>query len=427
LLNLVNSKIIRLVKGLDLRSPECLGKTLLALLLLSVFLNVDFPIGPVNLNPQDLLFLPVAAFFLVRIVFFSERKPRPFSFALIVPVGLLILYGILQAPFVKSQIRVIAEIVQLLEVFLLIFILGRASSLELGQDDIELILFLFYIFSIAGAINDLVYVALTGRHFLGNIWFLFGSLIYGLFYALYRAMFTGEKIHYFSLPLFAAAIIFSESRGLWLVVIISIGFISLLSRKVRVRVVPVVSVLLVAAIIAGLFGALPRSVTASFNSLFTGSQGRDVRFYRWAVHGLMFLDHPMGVGLGNGRFHTPDYVVFDADKLDASPGITKFDSDGPMPAVSPHSDWFALLGETGFIGVILYGVFWGVIFKDILLTKEWSTETLVIATFLASLFAQSFIKLQLMTGGGVAIVFAYYFYRKFAVTTTFKKKYLGKE
>ena len=425
-MNLVNSQISRIVKELEPRSPEFWGKLLLALLLLSVFLNVDFPVGPVNLNPQDLLFLLVAVFFAVRLFLSSDIELRPFSPSLVLPIGLLILYGIFQAPFVTSQIRALAEIIQLLEVFLLVFILGETSPLELKKDDITLILFLFYIFSIAGAINDLVYVAVTGRHFLGNIWFYFGSLIFGLFYALYRAMFTGEKVHYFSLPLFAAAIIFSESRGLWLVVVISIGFISLLSRRVRIRVVPVVSVLLVVAIIAGLFGALPRSVTASFSSLFTGSQGRDVRFYRWAVHGLMFLDNPMGVGLGNGRFHTPDYVVFEADKLDATPSITKFDSDGPMPAVSPHSDWFALLGETGFIGVILYGIFWGVIFQNILLTKEWSAETLIIGTFLASLFAQSFIKLQLMTGGGVAIVFAYYFYRKFAITTTFKKKYLGK-
>jgi len=387
-------------------------KLLLCVLLLSVYIPVDFTFSNFNINPQDIVFALVFLLFVAKILVSRKRKLKLFDKRILLPIGGLIAYGALQLPFVQSPFRISVELIQLLQIVLLVFILSGDNFVALLDQDVSGILKIFFYFSLIGAMNAIGYSLVTGNRFVGvwSLWFMFGSLSYGFFYSFYHLTFSKNKIHFFSLAIFTAAIVLSRTRGLWITIPLSIGFIFLTHKRARGRILRYSLVLLIVLTGFASIVDVPPQITSRFYSIFTGTQMRDARFYRWLTSALIFLDHPLGVGLGNTRYYTLSYAVKTSPEYQA---VTREQMQGVTGAyLAGHSDWFTLLAETGLIGVFLYGWFWLLLMKDLAVRRIWNTKALVLATALTSIFASTFIGGCLLNGGGLAIIFMYYLYKR---------------
>jgi len=387
-------------------------KLLLYVLLLSVYIPVDFTFRNFNINPQDIVFALVFLLFVAKILVGGKRKLTLFDKRILLPIAGLITYGILQLPFVQSQFRASVELIQLLEMILLVFILSGNNFVELLDQDISRIVKIFFYFSLIGAMNAIGYSLVTGNRFVGvwSVWFTFGSLSYGFFYSFYHSIFSKNKIHFLSLAIFTAAIGLSRTRGLWITIPLSMGFIFLTHKRAQGKILVYSLVLLI--VLAGFASIvdLPANITSRFLSVFTGAQGRDARFYREATSGLIFLDHPLGVGLGNARHYTLQYLIPGSPQYQKFSAMKGQEISGPV--YGAHSDWFSMLAETGLVGVFLYGWFWAIIMRAVIRDCKTTSKTLTVATFLTALFLGTFIGSSVLSGGGIGILFAYYLYKR---------------
>ena len=390
---------------------------LLSFLLVSSYLPVSLEFGFANLTPRDLVVV-IIGLVLVWRFFFGGGEISGYEFlrvpALWSVLGLTI-YGAFQIPFAESKVRVLIEILQLSEVLLLGLLLWGKWGKEITERDISIVLNIFFWFSLLGALNSAIYATMTGNQFVGSasVWFAFGSISYGFFYSLYRALLTEKRWYFVPLGIFFWAIIISEHRGLWMTLILASLVMFFTYSILRKRLIIFGVVILSFLLIVGYFGIIPNSVTNHFDSIISGRVFQDVRFYRWASYGLMFIDNPFGVGLGNARYNIRNFAVFEPSKIGVP--ASKLNSSGPPGGsiIGAHSDWFALLGETGVVGVILYGIFWGVILKEIVFaSKNCSIQFLTVGSFLLVIFGSSFVALKLLVGQGVTMVMMYYFLTK---------------
>lgn len=237
-------------------SPSSTGKLhkfLLWALLLSVYLPVDFTFRNFNINPQDIVFTLVFLLFVAKILVGEKHKLKLFDKRILFPIVGLMTYAILQLPFVQSQFRVSVELIQLLEMVLLIFILSGDNFAELLDQDISGILKIFFYFSLIGAMNAIGYSLVTGNRFVGvwSLWFILGSLSYGFFYSFYHSISSKNKIYIFFLAVFTVAIVLSRTRGLWIQIPLSIGFIFLTHRNIRGKILAYSLILLIVLVDTG--------------------------------------------------------------------------------------------------------------------------------------------------------------------------------
>jgi len=389
---------------------------LMGIVLLSDYLPINLELGYANITPHSISLAITGLFFLWwLIVKRGESLDYEFSSGLVVfPIIGLIAYGFCQLPFVESPLRVVVEVVQLSGILLVSIILWGSEWPEITDKDIKNVLRIFYWFSFIGTVNAGIYATLTGNQFVGSasVWFAFGSIAYGFFYAFYKVIFSGNKYYYIPLVVSAWAIVLSEQRGLWLAVFFAIAVVFVIYREIRVKLVTFAVPLLIVLLLVGYFGLIPPGIVDHYDSIISGRIFHDARFYRWATHGQMFLKNPFGVGLGNARYHIRDYVAFDPAKLGASPSVFNSNSPPQGSIIGAHSDWIALLGETGVVGVLLYGTFWFFILRKVIFGGPSNFYSLTLISFLLVLFASSFISLKLLTGSGVTVVLIYYFLKR---------------
>jgi hypothetical protein len=76
------------------------------------------------------------------------------------------------------------------------------------------------------------------------------------------------------------------------------------------------------------------------------------------------------------------------------------------------------LAEAGLIGVFLYIWFWCIIMRDIVLKRFHSIDSFIVATFLVTIFVNTFLgNVFLTAGGGLEVIFFYYLTRRTSVIT----------
>ncbi len=177
---------------------------------------------------------------------------------------------------------------------------------------------------------------------------LTGHLVASVFYAA-------------AFALISAALILSWSRGAWL------GFgISIIVTLVALprRILHGLGILILVTALGGIVwasGRLPASITDRIASAtqetfsFTDVRGVDVtpfnyalveRLAHWQAALNMAADRPfLGVGLGNYEVAYPAYRLMNWD----------------LPLGHAHNFYLNVLGETGIIGLLSYGVFWCIV------------------------------------------------------------------
>lgn len=398
-------------------------KLLLCVLLLSVYLPVNFKFRNFNINIYDGVFTMIFLVFIAQILVSRRFKLKIFDEWILFPIIGLIIYSLFQLFFVRSQFRIVVESLQLLVAILLIFILSGNNFVKLSDSDLSKILRILFYFSLIGAINSIGYSVIIGKRFVGvwRVWFVFGSLSYGFFYSFYHLMFYKKKMYYIFLAVFIVAVVLSRTRGLWISIPLSIGFISLTHKEVRKKILRYSFAFLILFTIFVSVIKLPPNITSKFYSIFTGTQGFWERPERWLTNLRIFQDYPLGVGLGNSRYFAldymlPSYIGYDIYKKKIGQEVTG-------PTYGGHSDWFTLLAETGLVGVVLYACFWLLIMKNLIFRKIYSTEALVLATFLISIFAGTFISGYILEGRGLEIIFVYYIFMRIMVQKSNLKSY----
>jgi len=203
--------------------------------------------------------------------------------------------------------------------------------------------------------------------------------------------------------MFLFAIIFSLTRGLWIINFILIFFIFAVIGKIssRVRMVVLYLIIFIVAFFTISFFGIPSIIKERFFSIFTGGQLRNARFYVWLTGVKIFLSYPSGIGLGNFPVYSPHFALPQVFMIPG--GLFK---EGIIRG--PHSDWFSLLAETGTIGVLLYLLFWYQILKVVFHTSGCSALSLTLRTYVLSIFLFSFIEDLIMSGYGTKIVLFYY-------------------
>lgn len=393
---------------------------LIVILLLTLYLPIDMTFPNININIHDPILLLIGLSFISYFLVGKRHRVRVFDKLILLPVIGFILYGLFQLPFVTSKLLVFITMLQLLEIVVLVCIMSDSKFLTLSDRDIHNILRIFFYFSLTGAIITAIYALITGLRFEGvwQVWFAFGSLSYGFFYCFYHCIFSkGKKYYFFPLAIFTITIILSLTRGRWISILLSIFFIFLIHKKVsgkRVqgRIIGYLAAFFIifALVIHSL--EVPPRITDRFYSIFYGTQQRDLRFYSWKAAMEMFVDHPLGVGLGNYRYYSTDYAYVHEIFEGWARRITKEKGSRVTgPRMEAHGDWFLILAEAGIIGIVLYAIFWFRIMKYVIFMKFPNIYALITATFLVSIFVNAVINsIFYVGGGGIAIVFIYFIY-----------------
>lgn len=395
-------------------------KLLLFLLLLTLYLPIDMTFPNININIHDSVLFVIGLSFVSYILVGKRYHLRVFDKVILLPVIGFILYAVFQLFYVTSRLLVLITVIQLLEIAVLVFVLSDSKFLTLSDRDIYNILRIFFYFSLTGAIITTIYALITGLRFEGvwGVWFAFGSLSYGFFYSLYHCIFAeGKKYYIFPLAIFTMAIILSLTRGRWISILLSIFFIFLTHRKasgkrIQGRIIGYLAAFFIIFAVTIYTFEIPSRITDRFYSIFYGTQQRDLRFYGWQAAMEMFVDHPLGVGLGNYRYHSIDYAHVHEIFEGWSRRITREKGSRINgPRMEAHGDWFLILAEAGIIGVVLYAIFWFRIMKHVVFRRFQNIYTLITATFLVSIFANAVINsIFYCGGGGIAIVFIYFIY-----------------
>jgi probable O-glycosylation ligase (exosortase A-associated) len=141
------------------------------------------------------------------------------------------------------------------------------------------------------------------------------------------------------LCLFVAGIIGTASRGAFLAVLASLGYLVLNSRK------KILAISIGAIVLAFVAVLAPSSYFERMETIGAPQDDNSAlrRITAWKASINMAIEHPFGVGAGNfnsayGRFYRPS----EADQIL---------SYGSRAWISPHSIYFLVLGEYGFIGL----------------------------------------------------------------------------
>ena len=133
------------------------------------------------------------------------------------------------------------------------------------------------------------------------------------------------------LGVFAAAVVLTRSRGAAVVAVAAWGY--LLSRRHGVwKALALIAVLLLA------FLAVPNPLTDRFRG--TGDPFAYDRIVMWKAAWRIFLDHPLGVGVGNFKY----YWHLARDPVEG--GIVRYLKD----TWTPHSEFLSILSELGIPG-----------------------------------------------------------------------------
>jgi len=140
--------------------------------------------------------------------------------------------------------------------------------------------------------------------------------------------------------LIVVGIIGTQSRGAGLALIASSAYFIFFSGK-KLKSFLIVGVCLFVGLIFVSPFYLERMKTISSYDQDSSVQGR---FAAWKAASMMALDHPLGVGAGN--FNSA-YGRHYRDQIDTSRFFAS------QRWISPHSIYFLVLGEYGFIGVLI--------------------------------------------------------------------------
>jgi len=396
---------------------ERFKKLLLYAFAVSIFIPVQFVVGGlINIKIEYLFFVPILLIFLFENLIKGKRDLKIFDDKIVILLLGLIVYSLILLPFQEYYFRTSVEVVQLFQLIIFAFILTKDNFVKLSRRSIERMIKLIFYISLIGAINSLIYFIITGNPFAGasSRWFIFGSLAFGFFYSFYYLIFSEKKWrHLIFLLLFTVTLIVKQTRGLWIiiplsVIIILFFYFGKLKKKAFKRLTLFILLCIFCITILGFTHQIPTSTTERFKSIFAGTQFLYERPYRWQTCIKMFFDHPFGVGLGNHRYYAVQYAV---PGLERSVGIIKRTQGNEVtgPRLSPHSDWFRLLAEAGLMGLMLYFLFWTRILKKTLLKKFPNISSLIMATFLVSIFLGTFVG-EFITQAGSIIILSYYLF-----------------
>lgn len=376
------------------------------------------------MNFFDAVFLGLAFLFVGRCWVLGKTRLRFFDGRLLYPMAGLSLCALFQMPFVQSAFRVNAGLYRIAQVACLALILSGKNFVRLSDRDARVFLKVFYYFSLLGAAIAVVYSLTTGRRFYGiwSVWFVFGSLAYGFYYSFYRLFFGKRRrwLEYAALFLFIWAIMLSRTRGLWLSIPLSIGLVVLIHHRHFGRFWRIRNIILLLICVVEIccIAAISGEIKARGASIFTGEQKRDARVYRWMTSLNVFLDHPWGVGFGNNRYYTLDYAIEESPDYAKVLKLRQGASEVTGPRYGAHSDWFTFLAEAGFAGVFLYAWFWIIILRDIICRRFRCVDTFIAATFLMTLFINTFLgNIFLASGGGMEVILFYYLTRRISSAT----------
>lgn len=135
-------------------------------------------------------------------------------------------------------------------------------------------------------------------------------------------------------------VITTSSRGASIALIVSIVYAIIKSKKKHIAISAVILILPIVLIVTPAF-YLTRMETITDYETDSSVMGR---LTAWKAATMMAIDWPLGVGAGN--FNTA-YGRFYRDKLDRSKMAAS------QRWISPHSIYFLIIGEYGFIGLIL--------------------------------------------------------------------------
>jgi O-antigen ligase len=155
---------------------------------------------------------------------------------------------------------------------------------------------------------------------------------------------------------------------------------------------------------------LPR-IQARIISIVQLSQGFLARPARWLAGMSVLRSHPFGVGLGNYATAVQDFTlrgmisyptwfinIFTPSRIATELNKYRVGNAGP------HSDFFRLLVELGFIGVGLLIIYWIFLFKRMFNYSSEPVALSLVATMIY-LFFQQLVNSQLFAGrGGIRLV-----------------------
>lgn len=153
-----------------------------------------------------------------------------------------------------------------------------------------------------------------------------------------------------SLPILTAALLISGSRSAWLAA--AAGCLVLVLRKDTHR--RTLKMLLLAAVPAAIVACViaPHATVTRFTGVFAAEDlGAWLRLWFWDGTLRMIADHPfVGVGPGNYAYWSPRYL---GEALFAYEGFRHVHNE--VHTLHAHNEWFELVAETGFVGVVCVG------------------------------------------------------------------------
>ena len=381
---------------------------ILALFTSMVYLSGSgLSIGPMVIRFFDLGVLMLLIAFVISD---SELKFRRNYLFFYIVFGSFLAYSIVLSPFQPyPQTASIIQIFELAEYFI-VFSIFSSLLIDKDTNEHEMILDTLLWITVVGSLISIAFFFTYGVRPVLK-WYFFGFPAFGLYYSTARYA-TRKDWRYLIITLIILIrIIVQQSRSSYIFVPLAVLFSMLITYRLKEwkslfsnKNFAIGSVA-TGLPVAGLTFFLPR-VQDRLISIVQLSQGFLARPARWIAGLNVFYHHPFGIGLGNyvkavqdfaisGKITYPSWFIdiFSPHRIAIEMNKYRVGNAGP------HSDFFRLLIELGFVGGILILIFWTMLLKR-MLNYSADPVSLTLVSSLIFLTLQQIVNSQLFSGGG---------------------------
>jgi hypothetical protein len=394
---------------------------------LLLFVELELAVGPLQIRGQEAAVATLAVGLLTFGLDRPLRVPKPVV-GVCAPLVILFLYGTLLLPI--QPYSVLNSVVDLVDLFVIVIgALLLAALLETREDGA----LLFDVAVYSASAEAIVYFAFFG--ILGSTYTsafsvpphfpAVGIPAVGLLVAYQRYTWQGGLLNLGLAALLGVRVVSQLTRSFYVLVPATIvaSYVVLrpvVTREQTRRVLRSAGAVLVTATVAlavpGLLGGLRSQLIREVISLTQLSGGLFVRPAVWFMAVTVYLQHPLGVGLGNAHpalnelvaqgFSFPPWFV----SLIGSDSVNRVVSQFPEPP-GVHSSVFAFLLYAGIVGLGAFVAFWYQIARAIFRrlpdrpprTRQ-EMVPLLSLTVLVYLLGQSIANTQILTGRGLLII-----------------------
>ena len=321
-------------------------KYLLLIFYSSIWISIKlfFDIGGVVIRASDIIFLFILISYLINSFYlktFKVRVPKWTDYP-IVAFLFLCTFSLF------TSLNKIGTIIEVIQIFQLIFLYYILISLIKDDSDIKVFMIVTIIFGILDSfwVFNTIIESGIGRRYIGILQktpdeIPFALLFLYLFYLTEKNIFS-KIIKLFLLLLLLVALFLTMGRGLIIISAVMFLLSSIIYLGSKKQYSKIIISLITISLISYFLISSSQSASKRYGSIVKGGEHRDLRLYNYYSSYMIMKKYPLsGVGLGNDYKYLKQYLP------DFSPEIVrKWGGD------SPHNEFLHFGIQVGIVGMI---------------------------------------------------------------------------